>query len=75
MNEQTRTAAALQSALIRKREVLQLSGLSNTSLYELIRDKAFPAQVKLVPGGRAVAWRMRDVMEWCEKRQSTGVAP
>jgi predicted DNA-binding transcriptional regulator AlpA len=39
---------------LRLPEVKAITGLSKTSLYALIRDRSFPAPVRLGP--RAVAW-------------------
>jgi prophage regulatory protein len=39
---------------IRLPEVKAVTGLSKTSLYALIKEKSFPAPVRLGP--RAVAW-------------------
>jgi prophage regulatory protein len=37
-----------------------------TSIYELIRDKSFPAPVRL--GARAVAWVRSEVTQWALER-------
>lgn len=47
-------------------EVKAVTGLSKTSLYELIRAKDFPAPVRLAP--RAVAWIKSEVKQWAEER-------
>lgn len=41
-------------------------GLSKTSLYALIREKSFPAPVRL--GARTVAWLRSEVREWALER-------
>jgi predicted DNA-binding transcriptional regulator AlpA len=41
-------------SFLRLPEVKALTGLSKTSIYELIREKSFPAPVRLGP--RAVSW-------------------
>lgn len=43
-----------------------VTGLSKTSLYALIREKEFPAPVRLGP--RAVAWVRSEVRQWAVER-------
>ncbi|MYN17862.1 AlpA family phage regulatory protein [Rugamonas sp. FT107W] len=52
--------------LMRIREVLQLCGLSRTTLYREIKLRTFPAQVKL--SARSVGWLQDDVMRWLDAR-------
>jgi len=47
---------------IRLPEVKAVTGLSKTSIYELIRGKSFPAPIRLGP--RAVAWVKSEVRQW-----------
>jgi predicted DNA-binding transcriptional regulator AlpA len=47
-------------------EVKAVTGLGKTSIYELIRDKSFPAPVRLGP--RAVAWVKSEVRQWALER-------
>jgi predicted DNA-binding transcriptional regulator AlpA len=47
-------------------EVKAVTGLSKTSIYELVRDKSFPAPVRLGP--RAVAWVRSEVRQWALER-------
>lgn len=49
-----------KSRIIRLPEVMELTGLKKTYIYQLINEKRFPAQVKL-QGSRMSAWRLRDV--------------
>lgn len=53
--------------LIRLPEVMKLSGLSRTSVYRAVRLQTFPLPVKL--GGRAVAWRLSEVVDWIDSRE------
>lgn len=46
--------------------VKALTGLSKTSIYELIREKNFPSPVRLGP--RAVAWIRSEVRQWAVER-------
>ncbi|OLQ88018.1 DNA-binding protein [Vibrio panuliri] len=52
--------------LIRLNEVLDMTGLSRSSMYRFIEDNQFPLQVQL--GGRAVAWVECEVQEWIRQR-------
>jgi prophage regulatory protein len=47
-------------ALLRLPEVMRLTGYSRSSVYALIKQSKFPANVKLAGGG-AVAWRSNEV--------------
>lgn len=49
----------LPESLLRLPDVLKISGLSRSSLYDRIRQRLFPKQVSL--GGRAVAWPANEI--------------
>lgn len=53
-------------SFLRLPEVKAVTGLSKTSIYELVRDKNFPAPVRLGP--RAVAWVRSEVRQWALER-------
>ncbi len=53
-------------AFLRLPEVKAITGLSKSSLYALIKEKSFPAPVRL--GARAVAWVRSEVREWAAGR-------
>jgi len=53
-------------SFLRLPEVKAVTGLGKTSIYELIRDKSFPAPVRLGP--RAVAWVRSEVRQWAAER-------
>jgi prophage regulatory protein len=53
-------------AFLRLPEVKALTGLSKSSLYALIKEKSFPAPVRL--GARAVAWVRSEVRQWAAER-------
>lgn len=53
-------------SFLRLPEVKLVTGLSKTSLYALIREKSFPAPVRLGP--RAVAWVRSEVRQWAVER-------
>ncbi|MEQ6918024.1 helix-turn-helix transcriptional regulator [Halomonas aquatica] len=58
--------ATASHTLIRRPEVLQRCGISNTTLHRLIHADDFPAPIQL--GSRAVAWVESEVNEWIEQR-------
>jgi predicted DNA-binding transcriptional regulator AlpA len=53
-------------SFLRLPEVKALTGLSKTSIYELIRGQNFPAPVRLGP--RAVAWIKSEIRQWAAER-------
>ena len=52
--------------LLRLPEVLQLTGLSRSTLYRKVKEGDFPCPVKL--GKRAVGWRESEVIAWINAR-------
>jgi prophage regulatory protein len=52
--------------MLRLAEVKARTGLSRSTLYARIAQRAFPQQVHLGP--RAVAWPENEVEEWLEKQ-------
>lgn len=56
----------LDVAFIRLPEVKAVTGLSKTTIYELIRGKDFPPPVRLGP--RVVAWVKSEVRQWAVGR-------
>lgn len=53
-------------AFLRLPEVKAMTGLSKSSLYALIKEKGFPAPVRL--GARTVAWVKSEVRQWAAAR-------
>ena len=61
------TSATLDDVIfLRLPEVKAVTGLSKTSIYELIRGKNFPSPVRLGP--RAVAWVKSEIRQWAVER-------
>lgn len=50
--------------MIRLKEVLRITGLSRSTVYNYMSDGVFPAQVKI--GYRSVAWREVDIQQWLD---------
>jgi prophage regulatory protein len=55
-----------EPTILRRPQVQQRTGLSRSTLYQFIRDGAFPAAVPLGP--RAVGWLESDVSDWISAR-------
>lgn len=75
MSESHKATKRVQSAysinlddviFLRLPEVKAVTGLSKSSLYALIRERNFPAPVRL--GARAVAWVTSEVRQWAAER-------
>ncbi|WP_419174424.1 AlpA family phage regulatory protein [Desulfosediminicola sp.] len=66
---QSRTS---KGRVIKLPEVMRKTGLSRSSIYEYIRQRRFPAQIKL-GGPRAVGWLEHEVDEcvanWVNERR------
>lgn len=57
--------------IIRKPELLQITGVSIATIYRWISDDLFPAPLKLGPN--ATGWRESAVREWLESRVTVGM--
>ena len=57
------------TAIWRLPEVLRQTGLSRSTIYEMISRGDFPRQIKL--GRRAVGWAADEVIEW-NNEKATG---
>lgn len=57
-------AEQIKAALIRRKQVEQLTCRSRAAIYAGMKAGTFPPSVKI--GIRAVAWRVEDVMRWVE---------
>jgi prophage regulatory protein len=51
---------------LRRPDVLKLTGLSTTTIYDLMREGKFPRPIKLT--GRAVAWPETAIANWLQSR-------
>ncbi|HEY0308919.1 MAG TPA: AlpA family transcriptional regulator [Acidobacteriaceae bacterium] len=63
---QTATDTLQNISFLRLPDVKSVTGLSKTSLYTLIREKRFPAPVRLGP--RSVAWIRSEIEKWAVDR-------
>jgi len=56
--------------ILRKKEVLHLTGISAATMYRLIAKEAFPPPKKLTGNaGRAVGWLESDIQSWVSTRE------
>lgn len=51
---------------LRRPAVEQLTGLSRSSIYDMMERSEFPKPIRL--GGRCVAWVEREILEWQKKQ-------
>ncbi|EWH03227.1 helix-turn-helix transcriptional regulator [Halomonas sp. BC04] len=68
------TESTQPPTLIRRPEVLQRCGISNTTLHRLIHAGTFPRPIRLTANGRAVAWLESEVDTWIQQRIETSRA-
>ncbi len=52
--------------ILRLKDVIEMTGLGRSTLYNMVRNGTFPASVAL--GERAVGWVSKEVEEWIEDR-------
>lgn len=57
--------------MLRIREVVNVVGLSRSSIYSHIRNGLFPKP--LLIGARATAWRASDIRAWLDQRKPSDV--
>ena len=58
----------VNNRIIRLPEVINLTGMCKTNIYELIKKSKFPKQINL--GARSVGWVESEVQEWIQQRIS-----
>lgn len=54
--------------LIRIKEVVKLTGISKSYIYQLVSQGLFPKSVQLIPGGSSVAWVESEVLGFIDSR-------
>lgn len=52
--------------ILRLPEVMSITGLSRSTIYQRISEEAFPKNINL--GGRAVGWLQEDVSNWIDEK-------
>ena len=64
--------AIVQRQILRLKDVVELVGLSKTTIWRRMRAGEFPSALRLGgPSTRAVGWKMTDVEAWLEQRRAT----
>ena len=71
--EAEKRAAASTDRMLRVAEVMRLTGLGRTTLWQLERAGRFPQRVRPL-GNRAVRWRESEVRRWIAERTAKGMA-
>jgi prophage regulatory protein len=56
----------MSEEILRKKRVLERSGMCNSGLYAAIKEGHFPRQIKL--SARSVGWLASEVDEWIQRR-------
>ena len=54
---------------LRLPEVLQMTGMGKSFIYDRINDGSFPKQIQL--GSRTVVWNEQEVTKWMEDRMAS----
>ena len=49
-------------------EVLQMTGMGKTFIFDRMNDGTFPKQIQL--GGKSVVWNEQEVIKWMEDRMA-----
>jgi prophage regulatory protein len=55
--------------ILRMRDICLKTGLSQSTLHDLVARGVFPKPFTLIPGGRAVGWLEACVDQWILKRR------
>jgi len=63
----------MATAVIRLPEVVRLTGISRSTIYELMEKGAFPRNFAL--GCRAVGWGADEIATWIEQRKHPDGVP
>jgi len=56
--------------LLRVKDVLDITLISNSTMYELMKENKFPKPIRI--GRRAVAWLESDIQKWIDSRPTAG---
>jgi predicted DNA-binding transcriptional regulator AlpA len=67
--ENSKASRSQSERLLSMREVIQITGLSRSTLERRIRNDTFPPKVQLGPSGSRIAFRERHVLDWLEDPQ------
>ena len=59
-------AIGMEERLLRRREVEDITGLSRSTIYRMVKTGQFPQPVRVGP--KVVRWRLSDIIAWMESR-------
>lgn len=54
--------------LLRIKKVQEITGLSKSYIYQLVKQGVFPRSILLIEGGSAVAWLESEIFSWVNSR-------
>jgi len=57
-----------EDRILRIKDVMYLTGISKSYIYQLENKGLFPKRIQLVEGGTAVGWLESEVYEWLNSR-------
>ena len=58
-----------QSRFLRLAEVLEMTGMGKTFIYDRMKEGSFPKQIQL--GSRSVVWNEQEVITWMEEQMAS----
>ena len=58
--------------LLRRNQVVEMTGLSYSSIYRAERNGTFPKRIRI--GKQAVAWKLSEIQEWIRNRDTVDFA-
>ena len=64
----------LSKRILRFKDVQKLIPFSRSYIYNLISQGRFPAQVKLIEGGRGAGWWEHEIQDYVNQRYTEHVA-
>lgn len=60
-----------QERLVRLPEVMKITSVSRTFIYDAMAKQSFPCALKL--GGRSIAWKLSEINKWIDSRQKVNM--
>jgi len=67
----TKLSNSLNDPLIKLPKVIEITGVSRSSIYAGIKNQSFPAPLKT--GKRAVAWKSSQIQSWIDSLQTNHI--
>ena len=58
----------MEDRLLRRREVEEITGLSRSTIYRMLKTGQFPQSVRI--RSRSVRWKLSDINEWMDSKTS-----